>query len=90
MGAFFRIFVYNAVILAAFTAVYTTLIKDPAHIEITSPNTDRSTLTALYMAVSTHTTVGYGDIVPTSTRARLLTSLHMLLVLLATIGAFAN
>jgi voltage-gated potassium channel Kch len=82
--------VYHSIILSVFTLIYASIISSPEHIEITSANTERSRITALYMAVSTHTTVGYGDIVPASTRARLLTSLHMLLVFLATIGALAN
>lgn len=90
MGSFLRLIVYHTAILLGFAAVYASLISSPEHIEITSANTERSRITALYMAVSTHTTVGYGDIVPASTRARLLTSLHMLLVFLATIGALAN
>lgn len=39
----------------------------------------------VYFTCITHSTVGYGDIVPTSTMAKMAVSLHVLLVILITI-----
>jgi hypothetical protein len=57
--------VYNAVVLAVFAYLYSTLLPDAAEFDV--PSGDKRDIgSAVYYAVATHTTVGYGDIVARS------------------------
>jgi hypothetical protein len=74
-----KLLVYNAVVFAAFVLLYSGLIGDPKHFDV--PGSDqRNFASAVYFAATTHTTVGFGDIVAKSTLARSLTMVHLALV----------
>lgn len=74
-----KLFAFNAVVLVVFVCVYASLLPDAAEFDV--PSGDKRDLSsAVYYAVATHTTVGYGDVLARSRRARMLTTVHMALV----------
>ena len=74
-----KLFAFNAVVLVVFGLAYASLLPDAA--EFDAPSGDKRDVgSAVYYAVATHTTVGYGDIVARSARARMLTTVHIALV----------
>ncbi len=81
-----RMLAYNGAVFAAFVCVYAFLIADPR--EFDAPSGDKRDFgSAVYFAMVTHTTVGYGDIIARSGRARMLTAAHVALVFLGLVGA---
>ena len=75
----YRLAVYNLAVLVAFVFVYASILSDPAHFD--APSADKRGFgSAVYFAVATHTTVGFGDIVAKSSRARGWTMAHLALV----------
>jgi len=79
LGPVEKLLVYNAVVLAVFAYLYSTLLPDAAEFDVPSGD-KRDVGSAVYYAVATHTTVGYGDIVARSGRARMLTTAHVAMV----------
>ena len=75
----YRLALYNIAVLVAFVFVYASILSDPVHFD--APSTDKRDVgSAVYFAVATHTTVGFGDIVAKSNRARAWTMAHLALV----------
>lgn len=75
--------VYHALVYFTFLTVYLTI---PGGFKNHFNVPDKTPLTAIdigYYTAVTHTGVGYGDIYPTTTAARLLVTSHLLLAVLA-------
>ena len=81
-----RMLAYHGAVFVAFACVYALLIADPKDFD--APSGDKRDFgSAVYFAMVTHTTVGYGDVVARSGRARMLTAAHVALVFLGLAGA---
>lgn len=62
-------------------------MHDP--VNFTVPQGDPADIyTACYFAITTHSTLGLGDVVPKSTLARGIVSLHLILVIAGSVGIY--
>lgn len=69
-----RFLVVNMIIFTVFFFVYRFMgMKEHFDVEPTSPN-------AMYFTTVTHATLGYGDIIPKTRTAKMVVTLHVLLV----------
>lgn len=76
----------NIVLLGIFTLIYFIISKVDSGAFNYSLKQSLDFVDIVYFAIAIHTTVGFGDIVPAKTYAKLFVCAHMMLVLLLNLG----
>jgi len=76
----------NVVLLGVFALIYFIINKVDSKAFNYSFNIPLNFIDMVYFAIATHTTVGYGDIVPAKTYAKIIVCVHMMLVLFLNLG----
>ena len=78
--------------LSIFVSIYLFLCRDYSHFNGIDKNKDKhfsdAFLNRFYFVLITFTTIGYGDITPRSTRARVITCLIILFIMISILKAF--
>lgn len=78
------VFMYHALVWAAFLGMYLSLPGGfKAHFNVPDSKKDMKSADIAYYCLVTHAGVGYGDIYPVTTGARMLVSCHIFLAMLA-------
>ena len=81
---------YQAILFGLFYGLYMAMPKGFAANFNTPDNKKLAPLDVLYYTTVTHTTVGYGDIYPKTTYARMIVSAHLGLVYLGALLPFLS
>lgn len=92
MGLVLNLLIFHVVVMVVFFATNFALMRTTTqnHFSQNAPNdTVSQVINAFYYTVTTHTTVGFGDMTPRSTIAKFATGLHQLMVFIVTAGVFA-
>lgn len=77
---------YNVVIFIIFFIIYTLLLRNGSnHFKLNDPQSNNSLINTFYFTLVTHSTLGYGDIYPTSNLGKLVVSLHVIVVMIMNI-----
>jgi hypothetical protein len=80
------ILLYNLILFLVFGFVYSFFIQNESDFLTVPSNRDK--FSAYYFSATTHTTLGYGDITPSSTLLKLIVMIHTLLVLAGNFGIY--
>lgn len=82
------ILLYNLALFLVFGFIYSFFIQNESDFATIPVNANRDKFSAYYFSLTTHTTLGYGDITPSSTFLRLIVMLHTILVLAGNFGIY--